>query len=105
MEIDWSKWPENPGDLNKEEMIELMGGAEALRKSSFDFEHVTERFRQERKTLVQKYPHKWVLVSRDGVLAVGDTSEEVRSFAESRGLINPQVIVEYLNPNPPALIL
>ena len=105
MEVDWSKWPENTDDLSKEEIIELLGGAEALKQSSLDFQQVDDRLRQEKKALVQKYPRKWVLMSKDGVLAIGDTSEEVRNFAESKGLRNPKMIVAYLDPDPPALIL
>jgi hypothetical protein len=105
MEVDWAKWPENTEDLRKEEIIELLGGAEALKKSSLDFQRVTERFWQEREALVQKYPRKWVLVSKDGVLTVGDTFDQVWEFALSKGLRRPQVLTEYLDPDPPALIL
>ena len=89
----------------KAEIIERLGGAEAIRQSMAEFRQVHQRMDQERKTLTAKHPNKWVLMCKDGLLAVGDTSEEVRNFAESKGLRNPKVIVEYLDPNPPPLIL
>ena len=102
------KYREPDKRLSEEEkakLIERLGGAEALKQSSLDFQQVSARLQQERKSLLQKYPRKWVLMSKDGLLAVGDTYDEVRNFAESKGLRRPKVIAEYLDPNPPPLIL
>ena len=87
------------------ELIERLGGAEALKKSFADFREVTNRFLQDKKVLIEQYPNKWVLMGKDGPLALGDTFEEVREYARANGLGNPHVVIEYLDPDPPLMIL
>ena len=87
------------------ELIERLGGAEALKKSFADFRAVTNRLLQDRSVLIEQYPNKWVLMSKDGPLAFGDTFEEVREYARANGLSNPHVVIEYLDPDPPLMIL
>lgn len=89
----------------KKELIDRLGGAEAIRQSLAEFREVNRRMDRERTTLTVKHPNKWVLMSKDGPLAFGDTFEEVREYARAKGVSNPHVVVEYLDPDPPLMIL
>ena len=94
-----------PSEEEKAELIERLGGAEAIRQSLAEFGEVMDRLLQDRKVLIEQYPNKWVLMSKDGPLAFGDTFEEVREYARANGLGNPHVVIEYLDPDPPLMIL
>ena len=89
----------------KAELIERLGGAEALKKSFADFREVTNRFDQDRKALIEQYPNKWAIVGKDGLIAAVDTLQEAGAFARANGLKNPHFVIEYLDPDPPLLIL
>jgi len=92
-------------EAEKEELIERLGGAEAIRQSLAEFREVNRRMDRERTTLTVKHPNKWVLMGKDGPLAFGDTFEEVREYARANGLGNPHVVIEYLDTDPPTMIL
>ena len=87
------------------QIIEQMGGREAVLKELDDFREVVRRMELERAALTGQYPDRWVAVSRDGLLAVGDTLEEICGFAKAKGLNSSDFLVAYLESDPPALIL
>jgi hypothetical protein len=89
----------------KEELIERLGGKAALKKSFADFREVTNRARRDQKGLAAQYPNKWAIVGKDGLIAVLNTRSEAGEHARSEGLETAQFIIEYLDPDPPALIL
>ena len=89
----------------KAELIERLGGAEALKQSFADFRAVTNRFRRDEKVLIEQYPHKWAIVGKDGLIAAVDSLEEAGNFARANGLKNPHFVIEYLDPDPPLLVL
>ena len=99
---------EPPRQLSKEEeeeLIERLGGAEAIRQSLADFREVTDRFRRDEKGLIDQYPNKWAVVGKDGLIAAFDSLEEAGAFARANGLQNPHFVIEYLDPDPPLLVL
>ena len=87
------------------ELIERLGGAEAIRQSLADFKEVMDRFRLDEKVLIEQYPTKWAIVGKDGLIAALDTLEEAGAFARDKGLRNPHFVIEYLDPDPPLLVL
>ena len=89
----------------KEELIERLGGAEAIRQSLADFREVKNRFLQDEKVLIEQYPNKWAIVGKDGLIADLDSLEEAAAFAKAKGLKNPHFVIEYLDPDPPLLVL
>ncbi len=97
-----------PRQLSKEEeeaLIERLGGIEALKKSFADFREVTNRFDQDRKVLIKQHPNKWAIVGKDGLIVAVDTLEEARAFARKGDLRTSQFMIQYLDPDPPKLIL
>ena len=89
----------------EEELIERLGGIEAIRQSLADFREVTNRFLQDEKVLIEQYPNKWAIVGKDGLIAAVDSLEEAGEYARANGLKNPHFVIEYLDPDPPLLVL
>lgn len=94
-----------PSEEETAELIERLGGAEALKKSFADFRAVTNRFLHDKKVLIEQYPNKWAIVGKDGLIAALDTRSEAGEYARAKDLKSSQFVVVYLEPNPPALIL
>ena len=59
----------------------------------------------ERDSLIERHPNRWVSMGKDGVVSIGDSIEEVVSDTEAKGVSTADVIVELLDPEPEALIL
>ena len=87
------------------EIISELGGVEALREEKDEFHEVVLCMDKERITLMGKHPNKWVAVGKDGVLAVRDSMEEVFAAVESADLRVSEFVVEFLDTDPPVLIL
>ena len=54
---------------------------------------------------MEKYPDKWVALAMDGVVAIGDSKNDVLDEVERLGVRRRDVVVEYLETDPPVLIL
>ena len=87
------------------EVIEGLGGAKALMDEMDEYHQIVARMRKERPSLVERHPDKWVAMGKKEVLAVGDSMNEVLKEVESRGLHGTDVVIEFLDTNPPLLIL
>ena len=87
------------------EMIEEMGGARALIDDLAEFERLQIRMSNEYETLLTDHPDKWVAMGKAGPLAVGDSEEDVYRAVADLGLRWSDVVVEFLDTDPPALIL
>ena len=87
------------------EVIEGLGGAKALMDEMDEYHQIVARMRKEHPSLVERHPDKWVAMGRAGVLAVGDSMDEVLREVEGRGLHGAEVVIEFLHTDPPLLIL
>ncbi len=87
------------------EMIAEMGGAGALIDDLAEFQKLRELMSQRRSLLTERYPDMWVGMGTSGLLAVGNSEEEVIRAIEEQGIRRADIVVEYLDTNPPALIL
>ena len=61
-----------------EELLAQLGGVETLRYDPNDFCKAVNRLWAECEMLTGTHPHKWVSMGKDGVVAIGDSIEEVR---------------------------
>ena len=94
-----------PGEHFFADLLDQIGGVEALREGADEFHQAVTRMWTERDSLVERHPRKWVAMSKDGVVSVGDSIEEVLFVVEDRNIGSSEVVVEYLDPNPSTLIL
>ena len=91
--------------LTLDEIIEQLGGIEVIEQWDDTFDKVVKYFYANERSLIEEYPYKWVAVTTDRVVAVGDSIESVVEEARGKGFSNPNVFVEFLDPDPPMLIL
>ena len=63
------------------------------------------RMNEDAAALTEKYPDKWAAVGKDGLLAVGDSPEEVAQEVEDQGLRRWEYVIEHLETDPVPLIL
>ena len=86
-------------------VIEGLGGVRELVAGMREYHEVVAQMRSERSDLTDRYPGRWVAMGRDGVLAVGDSMDDVLAEVESQGLSGGDVVIEFLDTTPPLLIL
>ena len=87
------------------EIVEGLGGPEAINASLREYRLIVERMWAERAALMKAHPNRWVAMGRDGVLAVGDSMDEVLEEVESQGIRGGDIVIEFLDTDPPLLIL
>ena len=86
-------------------LVENLGGAQELVDGIREYSEIVARMRSERASLMEKYPDRWIAIGKDGVLAVGDSMEDVLEEVERQGVREADVVVEFLDTDPPLLIL
>ena len=86
-------------------MIDEMGGARVLISDLEEFERLQVRMTEEYDLLLEKHPDRWVAMGKDDLLAEGDSEEDVYQAVVNQGLHRSDVVVEYLDTDPPVLIL
>ena len=78
---------------------------ERFRDDPNDFRKAVERLWDERDSLIERHPNRWVSMGKDGIVSIGDSIEEVVSDTEAKGVSTADVVIELLDPEPEALIL
>ena len=86
-------------------IFEEMGGVEVFLKEMEEFHDAVTRLWDEYDTLMEKYPDKWVIMGKDGVLAVCDSRKEVFSTVNPIRARGDAYIVEFLDTDPEPLML
>jgi hypothetical protein len=86
-------------------LVENLGGAQALVNGIREYRQIVARMWSERASLMEKYPDRWIAMGKDGVLAVGDSMDDVLEEVESQGYRGSEVVIEFLDTDPPLLIL
>ena len=86
-------------------LVENLGGAQALVDGIREYRQIVARMWSERASLMEKYPDRWIAMGKDGVLAVGDSMDDVLEEVESQGYRGSEVVIEFLDTDPPLLIL
>ena len=99
-----TKSSDSPGKDYFEDLIAQLGGVQALRDDPNDFRKAVKRLWDEQDSPVEQHPHKWVSMAKVGVVAIGDSIEEVVAATEESNVSTADVIVEFLDPNPETLM-
>ena len=86
-------------------LMESKGGTAGLKKRLDEFGKIYHRFNDERERLIEKHPRQWVAMSKDGVITLGDSMQEVADEAKGRGYDGSDFILQFLDPDPPIMIL
>ena len=87
------------------ELVEGMGGPEAIIASIREYGLIVERMWAERAALTEAHPNRWVAMGKDGVVSIGDSIDAVVEDAAAKGLKGSDLVIEFLDTDPPVLIL
>ncbi len=87
------------------EIIEELGGVKSIREGLAEMDTAWRRMDRESETLLKLYPDKWVAMSKDGVVEVGDSLEGVFSKVDALGLPRNSINVKFIATHPRTLIL
>ena len=87
------------------EIIEELGGVKSIREGFAEMDAAWRRMDREGDTLLKLHPDKWVAMSKDGVVAVGDSLEGVFSKVDTLGLRRNFINVKFIATHPRTLIL
>lgn len=94
-----------PDKMETGEILESPQGAEYLRAMLEEHEALEMSFQSAYPTLLQEHPDQWVAWGKDGIVGVSDSQDKLLRKTRARNLMAKDVIVEYLDSNPTALIL
>ena len=86
-------------------VIAEMGGLQKLAEGMREYHELVVRMRSEYAELIEMYPNRWVAMGKNGVLAVGTSMNEVLEEIERQGVDSGEAVVEFLDTDPPVLIL
>ena len=81
------------------------GGVEVFLREMQEFHDTVTRLWDEYDTLMERYPDRWVVMGKDGVLAVCDSRKEVFSAVDPIRARGDAFIVEFLDTDPEPLVL
>ena len=87
------------------EIVDAHGGPAAIIAGLRAFGKRVERMQRAREELIEKYPNRWVSILDDGQICVGDSLEQVMAEVESKGQRPAETVIEYLDPDPPMMIV
>ncbi len=87
------------------EIVEGLGGAKAIVAGMQEYHEIVVRMRNERASLMEEHPNRWVAMGKDGVVAIGDSIDSVIEDANAQGLRGSDRVIELLDTDPPILIL
>lgn len=90
--------------LNNEQGHTLLNDADAVYESFKRHEAAIARFGQDEAKLLEELPHHWVAVGASGLVAWGESAEEVMQAVAGQGLSGSDVTLEYLDPEPPSYL-
>ena len=88
-----------------EEVLESVGGIEAFHERMNRFERVMRYFFDHKAEWTAQFPHRWVVVTADGVVADTELLEDALELASRANLASYEFTVQFLDPDPPMLFL
>ena len=80
--------------------IEKNGGVARMRAELKEYWGVWEQMQKQIKSLTEKHPDKWIAMSKEGIIAIGDDIEEVLAVVDDRGISRNVVVTEFMDTGP-----
>ena len=97
----------NPQDI--EDTLRFLGGREGLREDFAQHKRNIEWLEGRREHLIQEHPNEWVVVVARGEggpeCRFAKDFPDVTKILDDVGVLRRTSVIQYLDPNPPALIL
>ena len=83
----------------------IRGSGGPMDDEGADYETAWLRMDREREALTRQYPDRWVAMGKDGVVAVGDTLDDVITKIDAQGARRGSVDVKFMDTNPSPMLL
>ena len=88
-----------------EELLEIIGDPDELARKMEKARADLKAFFLVKLELLKKHPKKWIVFYDGELRAVGSSQRSVLAKADALGLPRGEILAEYLDPEPPNLIL
>lgn len=98
--------PSADAEARVKAIIAQSGGGPALMRSMAAYRAAANRMWREAPALVESHPNRWAALAPGTELVIGDSLDEVLSkIATLTGGNLTSVVTEYLDPDPPVMIV
>ena len=91
--------------IKADENLESPQGARYMRTMLEEHDALEMSFHKAYPSLLQEHPDRWVAWGRDGIVGVSDSQDDLLRKIRARKLMAKDVVVEYIDSDPTALIL
>lgn len=86
-------------------LIESRGGIAAMRERMEARQIIWRRMCREEEELTRQYPDKWAAMGKDGLVAVGDSLDDILEQVDALGVSRSDIVLKFLDADPLPLIL
>ncbi len=90
---------------SRDEILKYIGDLSEYVRESRQFRKDARLLSEKHAQLLKKYPNQWVVFYKGKVRAHGDTHESVLAQIDKKGISRENILVRFLDENPPILIL
>ncbi len=89
----------------QDSILEDVGGVEGLLEGFREYDELMDSFEDNYSSLLEEYPDQWIVWTIDGVIAHSNDHEDMFEVVSRKGLNTRQATVEFLDTDPPVMIL
>lgn len=95
-----------PSDRTKvDENLKSPQSVKYMRNMLEDHEALEMSFQKAYPSLLRDHPDRWVAWGKEGIVGVSDSQDDLLRKMRDRDLVAKDIVVEYLDSDPTALIL
>lgn len=95
----------HPDKMTTDEHLESPQGLKYMRTMLEDHEGLEASFQEAYPSLLRDHPDRWIAWGKNGIIGVSDSQDDLLRMMRSRNLLAKDVVVEYIDSDPTALIL
>lgn len=92
-------------NMKVEENLESSHSVKYMRTMLEDHEALEMSFQTAYPSLLRDHPDRWVAWGKNGIVGVSDSQDDLLRKMRARNLLAKDVVVEFLDSDPQALIL
>ena len=94
-----------PDKVKADENLKSSQSVEYMRTMLEEHEALEMSFQKAYPSLLRDHPDRWVGWAKDGIVGVSDSQDDLLRTMRSRNLMAKDVVIEYIDSDPTALIL
>ena len=94
-----------PDKMKADENLESSQSVEYMRTMLEEYEALELSFQKAFPSLLRDHPDRWVAWAKDGIVGVSDSHDDLLRKMRSKDLTAKDVVIEFIDSDPTALIL